>query len=125
MYTYIRVYGGNVWVSIYFLFCFALGNLKMLSLFTAILLQNFDGGDDDEEEVKDGEKKPEGDRSLNEEEVDEMFSDDTARLQQKPSGRCSGTRLFCLKFKLEYASAFGTHTDTKEAQKKVDAFLKT
>lgn len=50
MYNYIRVYDGNILISIYFLFVFCLGNLMMLSLFTAILLQNFEGGDDDDEE---------------------------------------------------------------------------
>ena len=61
MYTYIRVYDGNLWVAVYFLSVFCLGNLMMLSLFTAILLQNFEGNDDDDEEEEESKKSEEGD----------------------------------------------------------------
>ena len=50
MYNYSRVYGGDLGYVGYFIATFSLGNLMLLSLFTAILLQNFEGGDDDEEE---------------------------------------------------------------------------
>jgi hypothetical protein len=73
MYNYIRVYDGSLWVALYFVFVFCLGNLMMLSLFTAILLANFEGGDDDEEEEEtpdlELEDKPDAD------EIEEMFSE--------------------------------------------------
>jgi hypothetical protein len=52
MYNYVRVYGyvSGKAVVLYFILTFCLGNLMLLSLFTAILLQNFEGGDDDEED---------------------------------------------------------------------------
>jgi hypothetical protein len=54
MYTHMRVYGAyGYYVCPYFLITFSAGNLIMLSLFTAILLQNFEGGDDDDEEEDD------------------------------------------------------------------------
>jgi hypothetical protein len=65
MYNYIRVYDGNILVSIYFLFVFSLGNLMMLSLFTAILLQNFEGGDDDDEEEEEKKKDEPSELSVN------------------------------------------------------------
>lgn len=38
MYNYSRVYGGSLGYVNYFIITFALGNLMLLSLFTAILL---------------------------------------------------------------------------------------
>lgn len=51
MYTHMRVYGDyGYYVCPYFLITFSAGNLIMLSLFTAILLQNFEGDDDEDED---------------------------------------------------------------------------
>ena len=57
MYNYVRVYGdAGHWVVPYFIIVFSAGNLMLLSLFTAILLQNFEGGEDDDDEEEDPNK---------------------------------------------------------------------
>jgi len=51
MYNYVRAYGDRgEYIIPYFIVTFSLGNLMLLSVFAAMLLQNFEGGDDDEEE---------------------------------------------------------------------------
>ena len=65
MYNYVRVYdlgennsGAAGWaISLFFIFCFTVGNFLLLSLFVAILLQNFEDKDEDEEEDEDIEIK--------------------------------------------------------------------
>lgn len=52
MYYHVLPFGENGKVFIgYFVTLFILGNIVLLSLFTAILLQNFEGGDPEEEEA--------------------------------------------------------------------------
>jgi len=68
MYQWVRAYGYGSAVSYYiavffFLLLMIMGNIVLFSLFTAILLENFEGGDEDEEEeeddaLEDGVKKP-------------------------------------------------------------------
>ena len=56
MYDYVRVQrnlGGEVYgalTSLVFMGCFAVGNFLLLSLFTAILLNNFEDGEEEESE---------------------------------------------------------------------------
>jgi hypothetical protein len=100
MYNYIRVYNGNIWVCLYFLSVFSLGNLMLLSLFTAILLQNFEGGDDDEEDEAQEASK----HSIE----DDPFSEDEPKIKKKPVSKCKS---LCLRFKFEYICAFGTALD--------------
>ena len=55
MYQWVRAYGHDSTVSyhiavMFFVILMILGNIVLFSLFTAILLQNFEGGDEDEEE---------------------------------------------------------------------------
>lgn len=55
MYQWTRAYGWDSQVSyftsiFFFVFLMIIGNIVLFSVFTAILLQNFDGPDDDEEE---------------------------------------------------------------------------
>ena len=64
MYDYVRVYrnyGGELYgdmASMVFMFCFAVGNFMLLSLFTAILLSNFEEDKVDEvEEDLDGSRR--------------------------------------------------------------------
>lgn len=62
MYQWARAYGYGSAVSYYiaiffFLLLMIMGNIVLFSLFTAILLQNFEGGDDDEEEDSDEEEE--------------------------------------------------------------------
>jgi hypothetical protein len=55
MYNFARIYGDKGgFVTVYFLVVLMVGNLMLLSLFTAILLQNFDV-DEGEEEDSDSE----------------------------------------------------------------------
>ena len=68
MYQWVRAYGAGSAVSeniakFFFLLLMIFGNIVLFSLFTAILLRNFEGGDEDEEEEdeegeeEDGEEK--------------------------------------------------------------------
>ena len=52
MYNFVRSYGPpyGQWMSLYFIFVLVVGNFMLLSLFTAILLQNFEGDEMEEEE---------------------------------------------------------------------------
>ena len=64
MYQWARAYGYGSAVSYYiaiffFLLLMIMGNIVLFSLFTAILLQNFEGGDEDEEEDSDAESDEE------------------------------------------------------------------
>jgi voltage-dependent calcium channel L type alpha-1D len=48
-YNFVRSYGNNCeYISLYFIFVLVVGNFMLLSLFTAILLQNFEGDDFDQ-----------------------------------------------------------------------------
>ena len=54
MYTWVRAYGAGspsteTIAIVFFLFLMILGNIVLFSLFTAILLKNFEGGDDEDE----------------------------------------------------------------------------
>jgi len=61
MYNYVRVYdvgennsGAAGWaISIFFILIFMIGNFLLLSLFVAILLQNFEDKDEDVDEEED------------------------------------------------------------------------
>ena len=60
MYQWVRAYGHDSSVSyhiavMFFVLLMILGNIVLFSLFTAILLQNFEGGDEDEDEEEEGE----------------------------------------------------------------------
>ena len=60
MYQWARAYGYGSSISYYiavlfFLILMILGNIVLFSLFTAVLLKNFEGGDDDESEDEDEE----------------------------------------------------------------------
>jgi hypothetical protein len=62
MYNYCRVYtsgAGKTLIPFFFLTIFSLGNLMLLSLFTAILLSHFEGGDEDEEDEENDEDEEE------------------------------------------------------------------
>ena len=75
MYDYTRVYSspwGKVLIPFYFMTIFSLGNLMMLSLFTAILLQNFEGGDDEEEEEADQESNDEDEDEKDDSKVNKL-----------------------------------------------------
>ena len=59
MYQWVRAYGHDSSLSyhiavIFFVILMILGNIMIFSLFTAILLQNFRGGDEEEEEEEEG-----------------------------------------------------------------------
>ena len=61
MYQWVRAYGYGSAVSYYiavffFLLLMIMGNIVLFSLFTAILLRNFEGGDEEEEEDSDAEE---------------------------------------------------------------------
>jgi hypothetical protein len=58
MYNYSRVYDGSLGYVGYFIITFSLGNLMLLSLFTAILLQNFENSDDGDEADDDKVQSP-------------------------------------------------------------------
>ena len=64
MYQWVRAYGAASTVSyhiaiLFFVLLMVMGNIVLFSLFTAILLQNFEGGDEDEEEdEEEGEEAP-------------------------------------------------------------------
>ena len=69
MYQWARAYGYGSAVSYYiaiffFLLLMIMGNIVLFSLFTAILLQNFEGGDDDEDEDSDAEEEEENKQSM-------------------------------------------------------------
>lgn len=60
MYQWVRAYGVGSQVSYYiaiffFLLLMIFGNIVLFSLFTAVLLSNFEGGDEEEEEEEEGE----------------------------------------------------------------------
>ena len=61
MYQWVRAYGYGSSVSYYiglffFLLLMIMGNIVLFSLFTAILLRNFEGGDEEEEDSEDEEE---------------------------------------------------------------------
>jgi hypothetical protein len=56
MYNYTRVYNHSWMIMLYFIITYSIGNFMLLSLFTAVLLSNFEGGDDDEENEEEDEK---------------------------------------------------------------------
>ena len=63
MYTWVRAYGAGstsneVIATLFFIFIMIVGNIVLFSVFTAILLQNFEGGDEEEEQ---GEEEDEED----------------------------------------------------------------
>ena len=91
MYNYTRVYNHSWLVMIYFIITYSIGNFMLLSLFTAVLLENFsdeaDDGDDDEAEEKS--------------ETDDV---DIATLPKKPC--CMKLRFIGRALKLEYFRAF-------------------
>ena len=58
MYEWVRAYGYGSSVSeliaiFFFLLLMIMGNIVLFSLFTAVLLKNFEGGDEEEEEDED------------------------------------------------------------------------
>lgn len=54
MFNYTRVFGDNSYlVTIYFICVYSIGNYMLLSLFTAILLQNFEPEEEDERSISD------------------------------------------------------------------------
>ena len=57
MYNHARAFAesGNTGVIIFFVSIMIIGNIMLLSLFTAILLQNFEDGGPDEDAAKEGE----------------------------------------------------------------------
>ena len=62
MYQWARAYGYGSSISYYiavlfFLILMILGNIVLFSLFTAVLLKNFEGGDDDESEDEEEEEE--------------------------------------------------------------------
>ena len=62
MYQWVRAYGYGSSVSYhiaiyFFVVLMIFGNIVLFSLFTAILLQNFEGGHEEEEAEDDGEEK--------------------------------------------------------------------
>ena len=62
MYMWVRAYGAGstsaeIIAIVYFIFLMIFGNIVLFSLFTAILLKNFEGGDDDEEEEEEEEEE--------------------------------------------------------------------
>ena len=64
MYQWARAYGYGSSISYYiavlfFLILMILGNIVLFSLFTAVLLKNFEGGDDDESEDEEEEEEDE------------------------------------------------------------------
>lgn len=64
MYQWVRAYGFGSAVSYYiavffFLILMIMGNIVLFSLFTAILLRNFEGGDEDEDEEEGDEEEDE------------------------------------------------------------------
>ena len=76
MYEWVRAYGstGKVAYNIaifYFVILMILGNIVLFSVFTAILLKNFDDDDDDDEEEDEEEKEKENDKSAD---VSKSFS---------------------------------------------------
>jgi voltage-dependent calcium channel L type alpha-1D len=48
MYKYTRVYNYNPLILLYFIITYSIGNFMLLSLFTAVLLSRFEGGDGDD-----------------------------------------------------------------------------
>lgn len=94
MYNYCRVYtsgAGKAFIPFFFLTIFSLGNLMLLSLFTAILLSHFEGGDEDEEKDEEEEEK----------EIEEEKKKDKLTCSQKWSK-------FQMNLKVVYYDAFGT-----------------
>ena len=62
MYQWVRAYGAGSIVSekiatFFFLLLMIFGNIVLFSLFTAILLRNFEGGDEEDEEEEEGENE--------------------------------------------------------------------
>ena len=58
MYEWVRAYGYGSKISeliavFFFLLLMIMGNIVLFSLFTAVLLKNFEGGDEEEEEEED------------------------------------------------------------------------
>ena len=65
MYQWVRAYGAGSAVSeniatFFFLLLMIFGNIVLFSLFTAILLRNFEGGDEEDEEDEEEEEELEG-----------------------------------------------------------------
>ena len=61
MYTWVRAYGAGstsneVIAIFFFIFIMIVGNIVLFSVFTAILLQNFEGGDEEEQEEEEDEE---------------------------------------------------------------------
>jgi len=96
MYNYSRVYGGALGYVGYFIVVFSLGNLMLLSLFTAILLQNFEKKEGEEEE----EEQPDS--------PSDQFSILGSLYGPGKKPCCSVFKSIAMKFKLSYISAFGT-----------------
>jgi hypothetical protein len=86
MYNYTRVYNHSWLVMLYFIITYSIGNFMLLSLFTAVLLGNFDSNDDEDSE----------------EENDE----DLKNLPKKTC--CMKLKSFGRALKLEYFRAFAT-----------------
>jgi hypothetical protein len=49
MYNYTRVYNHSWMIMLYFIITYSIGNFMLLSLFTAVLLSNFECNDDAED----------------------------------------------------------------------------
>jgi len=113
MYNYTRVYGNMGWSVIpYFMIIFCLGNLMMLSLFTAILLRNFEGGDDEEgsDEVQE----------LDSEEEEERRDAEEAKPRQTAKQKRAK---LAMSIKVVYYEAFGTAAVIKGIQAEQTALL--
>jgi len=111
MYNYVRVYDmgeGNSragWaISMFFIFCYSVGNFLLLSLFVAILLENFEekkeDGDFDEEEDPEQKFKSMTDSAYDSQNISSISA-------PKKSPR-QWAIYFMIEFQYQYVFAFGT-----------------
>lgn len=99
MYNYTRVYNHSWLVMLYFVITYSIGNFMLLSLFTAVLLENFNDGDDDSD----------SDAKEDEEDLD---------LKTLPNKTfCMKCRSFGRAVKLEYYRAFAMNPRVVEQVK--------
>ena len=109
MYTWVRAYGAGstsneVIATLFFILIMIVGNIVLFSVFTAILLQNFENGDDDDEQKEEEEDE--------DDENDELDNDTDAPKQsfgQRVCGKEARER-----YVLNFQKAFG-HKDMKAA----------
>ncbi len=78
MYEWVRAYGYGSKISeliavFFFLLLMIMGNIVLFSLFTAVLLKNFEGGDEEEEEEEEDEEKEKKEQTFMQKMKDPIF----------------------------------------------------